>query len=342
MAKAASRIEGASEIRPVRLGIAFSPSPANMQAAIRGATKCWGGMHFVFLDAENVERSLKIADALNVDAIWPLDKHQNSIALSREPGFFWRGFGKQGPFDIPTSSIPSSLVSPEWAINEGESGPFSLPVWEPDDPLASIFSAWFGEYDSSETLSTLFRNKASIARLAASEPIPSGVVNFHTPISTTALGVTYRGMDRRVGIMIIDPGDPSDLVTFWNLRASGARVFPWVDGESSRLMRSFESWMGRLAPSVPKWQSGDGSKGGYVFLSGRRKSLPRAFGRPCVHIASMLKGIIYTEGGREAMPCRHPSNEPFLRRLSLRMASSQSLCHLGHPLRMSKKEGLGS
>lgn len=256
-----ARLAGSSFIRPVRLGIALEPTLENVKRAASWAAKCWGGIYFPLLDSSDPERSLAISEGCDLDAIWPLDGSANSKTLARSEGYFWRAFGDSGPFDAPEDSTPTALLSPDWALSEDESGPFYYPKWRDNDRLRYLFSAWFGSYVGRNSLRFHFSRKASPSNvLEINAKIPSEVVTFRTPISTTALGITYRGDDSRVGLMKIDPADPQSLMHFWNLRASGADVFPYVDGEAYRLLSPLENWFPRLFASHLNATSRAGSK----------------------------------------------------------------------------------
>lgn len=245
-----ARLAGSSAIRPARLGIAFEPTLENMALATSWATKSWGGVHFPLLDSSEADRSLGIAEGFGVDAIWALDDTVESIALARTEGFFWRSFDNAGPFDEPRDPLPSSLLSPDWAISEGGSGPFVDPRWDTRDPLRAVFEVWFGN-QTSHSLRSRYQNRATLLPLEQNDRIPSGVVNFYTPIAATTLGVTNKGLDNRVGLISVDAANPQSLMHFWNLRAAGANVFPWVVGFAHRLFHLFQDWLSVSIKTAP-------------------------------------------------------------------------------------------
>jgi len=63
------------------------------------------------------------------------------------------------------------------------------------------------------------------------------------PIYSTGFGITYKGDSPGVGIVLIDPHEPTDLVRFWNLRASGGDVLPWPLGHEQLIERFARSWI---------------------------------------------------------------------------------------------------
>jgi hypothetical protein len=81
------------------------------------------------------------------------------------------------------------------------------------------------------------------------------------PINLTTFGITYQGDSPGTGIVIIDPGEPTDLLRYWNLRASGANVLPWPLGHEQFIERFARSWILELvtADRLPRAIRGDGT-----------------------------------------------------------------------------------
>ncbi|MEW5539101.1 hypothetical protein AB1339_15775 [Streptomyces cyaneofuscatus] len=255
-----ARLTGSSFIRPARLGIAFNPNLDNIRRAASSATRAWGGIYFPFLDSTDKDASLRIAERFDLDAIWALDGAENSEELAKSVGFFWRSFGDNGPFGEPEDPLlPSALLSPDWALSEDGSGPFTLPKWEEDNPLAALYSVWFGSYQTASSLHSRFRMKATEHSLVSEARIPSGVINFRTPIAATQLGIKFNGPEDRVGIARVDANNASSLLHFWNLRASGATVFPWVDKHEDTLLPLLKDWYAKNLRSAPTGVSQDGA-----------------------------------------------------------------------------------
>jgi hypothetical protein len=96
-----------------------------------------------------------------------------------------------------------------------------------------------------------FQRKGSSHRLEVGAGIPSGVVNFCTPVAATKLGVSHSGTDNRTGLVNVDVDDPQSLMFYWNLRATGANVFPWVSSQQHRLFHLFHDWFTSNLASAP-------------------------------------------------------------------------------------------
>jgi len=64
-----------------------------------------------------------------------------------------------------------------------------------------------------------------------------------TPIESTGFEITYQGDSPGVGIVLIDPNEPADLLRYWNLRASGGNVLPWPLGHERLIERFARSWI---------------------------------------------------------------------------------------------------
>ncbi|MEU1577536.1 hypothetical protein ABZ519_41640 [Streptomyces collinus] len=339
MAKIA-RLTGASLIRPVRLGIAFKPTLENVALAASWATKSWGGLYFPLLDSSQNTRSLSIAEGLDLDAIWPLDDHPDSKALARSTGFFWRSFGDSGPFDVPEDALPSSLLSPDWALSEDGSGPFIYPQWTDGDPLRDLFGVWFGTYENSSPLKSHFQRKGTSHRLELNERIPSGVVNFRTPVAATKLGVSYSGTDIRTGLVNIDVEDPQSLMLYWNLRATGANVFPWVSSRVHRLFHLFCDWFASNLASAPVRVS-QGVQRSYMSLWGMAE-LPEIINRHTDGRCDWRVEDSFLRGGWNGPS---PLSTPFNRTFSVQFDASDAKAAIplppGPPIRYASSNNVG-
>ena len=49
------------------------------------------------------------------------------------------------------------------------------------------------------------------------------------------------------GVVVIEPADVSHLVSFWNLRAAGQEVFPWVESRADLLEGPLRQWLDQVA-----------------------------------------------------------------------------------------------
>ncbi|MGW4743973.1 hypothetical protein ACWEPR_04120 [Streptomyces sp. NPDC004290] len=197
------------------------------------------------LDSSDSKHALSLSDALNLDAIWPVGTERESSELSETRGYRWPRHTRGNPFE-PDSRSFRSLLASDWALNEAIDEGFINPKWAASDPLEALFGVWFGRHRETDKLHARFASRAGTVHLEGGNGLPAGLVNFRTPITATTFGIEYRGVDRRAAVLKVDPENPDDLIRFWNLRATGADVFPWPEGKSFRILSLFEIWLSRL------------------------------------------------------------------------------------------------
>jgi hypothetical protein len=119
----------------------------------------------------------------------------------------------------------------------------SLAHWTEDDPLADLLTLWLGSYGNGpfeRSLQTRFAERAAVTDIDASQAIQ--LAEGLTPIALTAQEITYAGDIAPRGFVVLDPTDPSDLLTFWNARAFGGTVFPWPLGHTDRIAELARNW----------------------------------------------------------------------------------------------------
>lgn len=240
--------------------MAFEATKDYLQAAVEHATSVWGGLYDPFL-CEDVELAGQRADGLAVDVVWALDTAPASIQLAELPGYRWRGGGPWGPLAPTKESFSTRLISPVFLFPEADHSAWTLPVWDSGDPLCHLFSVWFGAYGDigDEQLRHRFVNIATQLRIGVDDAAPD-IDNLVTPIKVTTLGIDYTGRDDSYGFAVVDLQDPSQLVAFWNLRASGLNVFPWPVDHPHRVTQAARSWLQTAKDRgvLDRWRTGDG------------------------------------------------------------------------------------
>lgn len=257
------QVTGRAMVRPVRLGMIFEPSLEALRLSTEHATLLWGGIYQPFLDPADAERLRWEATRLGVDVLWAVDRSATSAEAATLTGFRWRGQGEWSPL-APARDYPSPrLLGPEFLFDNAGHDAWTLPRWEADDPLSDMFSVWFGLHGTSEqgiNLENWFGARSRSTRLDHGAGLPPDVTSWVTPIAATATSIEYTGLPDDPGFVVIDPSSAADLMTFWNLRARGAKVFPWPGAHEGRVLPAARVWLQRLLDDgeLRRWVSGDG------------------------------------------------------------------------------------
>jgi hypothetical protein len=255
-------VSGNVMLRPVRMGLLVArPSLEDIQLAVEAATSSWGGMYFPIVDVSEPVDLDRHLERWSVDALWPVTTDEKAVALADRPGFRWRGRSPDGPFDPPRESLVMRVLPAEWVLGQPEVKTV-LPQW-PDHELDALFSIWFGSFgthgDGSRRrdLFATYAQRVDIEPDGSLDRLPDGL----TPITVTGVDIAYQGEPQESGIVLVNPLDPSDLLRYWNLRASGAEVLPWPLGREQLIEPLARRWISDLvaANKLPKIVRGDGA-----------------------------------------------------------------------------------
>lgn len=238
-------VSGSVQLRPVRVALALTPGMAPLRRAVQLATSAWGGVYFPLIPTDDVETARELARISASDVIVPVDKGDGAAqVLANLPGFRWKPGGEWGPFEPPTAHLSSRLLGPEANLHLA-GAPRTRSAWQADDPLAALYSVWFGEYGTSayeNTLRDAFEAEAAPITLVPGTPVPA-LNDAVSPLALTAADIEYAGFYSETGIVMLDPENPADLIRLWNLRALGNCVFPWPIGHEARVRDACAHWL---------------------------------------------------------------------------------------------------
>lgn len=214
------------------------------------ATSLWGGMYFPLVPLDDYETAHKLAVRMGIDAIVMLDPPVGGAGLVDLPGRRWRGAPQYGPFDNDDrdrilSPAPLDVGAILQGLHRIEPKPdLMLPEWSEEDVLDDIFGVWWGRYGASKAESTIRdAYKLRAGTLAVTDgPLPN-FGEYTTPVEFTTIDIELMS-ESDVGILLMDPTDPVDLIHLWNLRSNGATVFPWLPNVEG-MREQLDAWLER-------------------------------------------------------------------------------------------------
>jgi hypothetical protein len=257
------QVTGRAMVRPVRLGMVFKPSLDVFRLGTAQATLLWGGLYQPFFDPSDISRLVQTAARLGVDVLWALDNESASQQAAELDGYCWRGRDDWSPLAPAKDYMSFRLLGPERLLDEVPHDAWVLPDWDAEDPLADLFSAWFGSYDASDQgihLARDFAVRSTKVRIDPAASLPASMSSWVTPILATGAAVDYTGVSPGAGFVVVDPSDVTTLMALWNLRAYGGTVFPWPMNHEGRVLNAAKRWLEQLreSGSLDRWRSGDG------------------------------------------------------------------------------------
>lgn len=247
----------------MRLGLVFEPSITVLRLAVEQATLLWGGLYQPFYRPSDIREFKSLPARLGVDVLWPVDDSLASRQASEVDGYRWRGREEFGPLSSAKEYGNYRLLGPERFLDDSNHEDWVLPRWDTEDPLEDVFRVWFGSYDSSDQalrLESDFAARSTIVPIDPTASIPAGVPSWIPPILATGSAIDYAGETPGAGFMVVDPSDAASLMALWNLRACGAKVFPWTVNNEDRVLPAARQWLQQLLAdgNLNRWRSGDG------------------------------------------------------------------------------------
>lgn len=302
-------LSGTTYLRPIRLGfVASGFTPQLVSEAARLASGVWGGVYFPMFDAAHPDL-LPLADALSIDVLHPLDDASATTALADLPGFQWKGREQWGPFGGSEGSIREGLLPIDQLLDHRRSD-WSL-TWSEDD-LGALYDVWFGSAAPSDE-----RPSASpaIGDLGGgSDPF------LASPAASTAEHVDYTGQHEGAVVVVIGP-KVEDLVRFWNIRATGSLVLPWLVADPEGSANVLHAWLrcDHVVGHAHKSRRGDGvDLGPVIYVSGRGQDEEAQ----AVHAAIEQFGFIagYDHGISGGWRGNHPLGTSFDRSFSIELS----------------------
>lgn len=301
-----------------------------VRRAVWHATATWGGAYCILATSDNPDSARMLARISASDVIVALDGQDTvCIELAQTLGYRWRGGGTWGPFEAPREYMSARLLGPEVGLQAAGYRRFR-PQWDADDPLADLFTVWFGEYGGSDyerDLRDKFDTAAPHSKLGKDDPVPV-IDTWVTPVQMTALDIEYNGFGSALGFVLVDPADVTDLITLWNLRALGNHVFPWPLGHESRVRDAAQAWLRAAvaAGAVRRSTSADGRDGRFhveVWARPQGTGVPASLEQlAAAHGLSMMMGIDALEHPARSRSS-HPLTTSYSRSFSLNVAEGE-------------------
>jgi hypothetical protein len=249
-------------LRPIRVGLVIMPDSAmGLQRAIELATGTWGGQAFPVLEAgRDDQRLLRMAAAMGVDCLIPIGDDDELKVLAKTPGFDWVGSDQgHSPFSrdqegLAEHLLPASALYDWYRLSRLPLPPVHHVSWPQDHELGDLLTAWFGRFSddaAGQADRAAFGAIAEGCPLGPGLPLPPWPMSIASQLTITMQDVFQRPRWQTQGVVVIEPGNVSDLVSFWNLRASGQEVFPWAESHAGLLEESLRQWLEQVASEQP-------------------------------------------------------------------------------------------
>lgn len=269
--------------RPIKIG--FLVRDGNIEDLVKVAginTLLWGGIYnpIIPISANNKVFSDQLLDLFSVDVLFAvshtkeIDELIKNNPFLRDPGhyaenIFYEDWHTKKHVIGYLDSI--NIVDYYWE-KEFKNKPkrfksnCALVKWNNNDSCNNLFSILFGYFPSAYNLKDDFQNaflkglKSKEVSITQTGNIDSSLAKSITPINATALELDgYGGTWRGNGIFIGLETDFSDLLHFWNLRASGLMLEFLPKNQAGRFEAFIKEYIKRLDnipnknPNIDDW-----------------------------------------------------------------------------------------
>ncbi len=152
--------------------------------------------------------------------------------------------------------LPASVLY-DWYRHSRQSPAYYV-TWSPGHELEDLLAVWFGCFGvdvAGQADRLAFEPIAQGCPLGPGLPLPPYPASLTSQLSVTMQDVHQRPRMQDRGIVVMDAGNVSHLVAFWNLRACGQEIFPWTEDHADILEEPLKQWLDEAA-SAPQGDSG--------------------------------------------------------------------------------------
>lgn len=259
------------EYRPLRVG--FCIRDGNIEDLIKVAkwnSLLWGGeLNPIIPIGDNTELADNLFQAFQVDILVPAVETPEIKAFMEK--YNWarfplmhheRSIFSQDSWDtkkravniLDVSEIFKKLWHREFRFSQPKDSNCILPTWASTDTDKNLFTLVFGDYPE-ENLSYDYKMgyknslRAKEIKIVKTKPLPSDIGGRITPISLTGQEMKmYGGRDLGSGVYIGDKNDFTDLLNYWNIRATGSYITFLPRTNTKRFIPFVNSFIKRIKP----------------------------------------------------------------------------------------------
>jgi len=260
--------------RPVRLGLLVRENEiSDLVRASEFSALLWGGIRNPIIPvSSDLSLARRLIEVFSVDVLVCVNDSEELKAFANEfpylrtlsmgDGLFYEDWVTKGLCVKYLDVI--NLINYVWNDElrhqpKSERSNCVLVEWSPDDPLACLFAMQFGHYPSDLQLSDDFKQaftrglKAHVTEIPLEGNLDASLHTRVTPLelTTQVLGATGRGRVES-GIYFGEPSDFLDLLSFWNVRAAGARLYFVPHGHAERCALFLTAYLRQLDEHSPR------------------------------------------------------------------------------------------
>lgn len=254
--------------RPIRIGWCVrADDSAAMREAMRLTFTMWGGRYNPIIPIDDFETASSLVRLFRVDVLWPVSDDEAVKVFIKcfphlpNPFFHDELFvpydnGERSPQLLDIYHPIRRLYEEHFKNNPSPDATVTIFEWQAEDPLADVLLATLGAVPPVEVTGTdyldLLEKQLSAKKVALTpkESLPQLAGNGWT-VSTFCREFMQRHYSVQnywghPGTYVGSSSDFNDLVTFWNLRATGTSLMFYDPNQATRFETNLTDWLATL------------------------------------------------------------------------------------------------
>lgn len=254
--------------RPIRIGwCVLKGDFAALREALKLTFTMWGGRYNPVIPIDDFEAASSLIRLFRVDVLWPAsDDAAVKEFIKRFPHlpnpffqeelFVPHGNGERSPQLLDIYHPIRRLHEEHFKNNPSPDATVTIFEWQAEDPLADVLLATLGAVPSVEVTGTDYlallkqHLSAKTVALIPMEPLPQLTGNGWT-VSTFCRAFMQQHYSVQnywghPGIYVGGSSDFNDLVTFWNLRATGTSLMFYDPNQATGFDTNLTDWSATL------------------------------------------------------------------------------------------------
>lgn len=253
--------------RPLRIGWCVREGDfAALREAMKLSFTIWGGRYNPVILIDDLEVATSLVRLFRVDVLWPVFNDEAVKAFIKRFPYLQNPFfrdelfvpyhGERSPQLLDIYHPIRRLHEEHFKNNLSPDATVTIFEWQAEDPLADVLLATWGAVPSVEITGTDYLDllkrhlSAKTVVLVPTESLPQLPGNGWT-VSTFCRAFMQQHYSVQnywghPGIYVGGSGDFNDLVTFWNLRATGTSLMFYDPNQSTRFETNLTDWFATL------------------------------------------------------------------------------------------------
>lgn len=255
--------------RPVKIGWCVERGDFEaFRKSARRSFSLWGGCYNPIIPVDDPAEADRLIDLFRVDCLYAASRTDTvEEFIDAKVHLPWPGYQRQFVVDqghrrkvsaFADLLPPTRTLFEEYFKNNPQADPIvELYTWSDEDPLADLLLATYGALPSAEETAHDYRGliqkylRAPSFHLTPDQPIPMPDIGRMSLADFNGANLRHhysvQNSWRHAGFYVGDVADFDDIVTYWNLRATGIPLLFYDPAQAARIDHIRIQWLSRIS-----------------------------------------------------------------------------------------------